>query len=491
MTKTRKSMEPFLKDDVEFYDHQIDGVRQMIKMRNFLLADDMGLGKSLQALTVACADIKRGWAEKILVVCPINLKTNWADELEKFTRLNFVILGQAIHPKDPERLVSLSPKKRSEQLAEFAAMEGPRVLIANYEQAVKHVAEWNDISFDIVIFDEAHYLKNPKSQRTKACHKISFNRVFPLTGTPQLNQVDELWGILHLVDRGAYPSYYRFVNRYCVFGGYEGRQIIGVKNEKELTTNLQRVMIRRLKKDVLDLPEVQIITKRISLNDKQQKLYDQVADELLLDRHDLADPEEIENALTRLLRLKQICGSTFTFTGEDSSAKLDVAVEDAIEILSQGEKLVVFTQFRDVLELFCQRLDKAAPQFDIWELHGDVPAYNRQGVVNQWASSSTPGAIVCGLQVAGVGLNMTAASHALFLDKLWVPGLNQQAIDRLHRIGASETKPVQIIEYLMRGTVETRVEAVLKTKNKLFNTIVNEPDFKRNLLRMIRAKEDE
>jgi len=490
-SKARKSLEPFVKDEIEYYDHQIDGIRQMIKMRNFLLADDMGLGKSLQALTVACADIKRGWAEKILVVCPINLKTNWSEEIEKFTRLPYMILGQAVHPKDPERLVSLSPKKREEQLAEFANWTGPKVLIANYEQASKHLVEWNKIAFDIVIFDEAHYLKNPKAARTKACHKISYNRVFPLTGTPQLNQVDELWGILHLIDRGAYPNYWKFVNRYCVFGGYEGKKIVGVKNEKELTRNLQAIMIRRLKKDVLDLPEVQIIQKKISLNDKQQKLYDQVADELQLDRYDLADPEEIENALTKLLRLKQICGSTFTFTQEDSSAKLDVAVEDAVEILRSGEKLVVFTQFRDILELFCRRLDAAAPQFDIWELHGDVPTYNRQKVVREWGNHKKPAAIVCGLQVAGIGLNMTAASHGQFLDKLWVPGLNQQAIDRLHRIGASETQPIQIIEYLMKGTVETRVEAVLKTKNKLFNTIVNEPDFKRSLLAMIRKRGDD
>lgn len=490
-SKPRKSLEPFLKDSVEFYDHQVTGIRQMIKMRNFLLADDMGLGKSLQAITVATADIKREWASKILVVCPINLKTNWSDELVKFTRLKWMILGQAFHPKDPDRLVSLPPKKREEQLKEFESWEGPKVLIANYEQANKHVADWNRIGFDIVIFDEAHYLKNPKSQRTKACHKISFNRVFALTGTPMLNQVDELWGILHLIDRGAFPNYYRFVNRYCVFGGYEGRQIVGVKNERELTKNLNAVMIRRLKKDVLDLPDVQIIQKKISLNDKQQKLYDKVDDELLLDRYDVDDPEEIDNALTRLLRLKQICGSTFTFTGEDHSAKLDVAIEDAIEILHQGEKLVVFTQFRDILELFCRRLDAAAPQFDIWELHGGVKSYDRQGVVKEWSSSSEPGVIVCGLQVAGIGLNMTAARHGQFLDKLWVPGLNQQAIDRMHRIGASETQPVQIIEYLMRGTVETRVEAILKNKSKLFGTVVNEPDFKRKLLAAMRAKEDQ
>lgn len=490
----RKSMEPFLRDDVEFYRHQIDGIRSMMKMRNFLLADDMGLGKSLQAITVCIGDIYRTtngkrWAEKILIVCPITLKGNWSDELDKFTRVPHVILGQSIDPKNPDRLRDLGPAKRDEQLRDFARMEGPRFLIANYEQVNKHLKELNAIGFDIVIFDEAHYLKNPKAQRTKACHRLRATRYFMLTGTPMLNQVNELWGVLHLIDPAGYPRYYSFVNRYCVFGGYQDKQIIGVKNEKELQERLNRVMIRRLKKDVLtSLPDVQTIVKKLDLTAEQRKLYDKAESELQIPIVDQADPSEIENALTKLLRLKQICGTTLPFTGKDESAKLDVAVEDAIELSKNGHKIVVFTQFRDVLECFATRLDKALPEVPIWELHGDIKKHERQGVVKEWSNTDGAGVIVCMLQIAGIGLNMTAAQHAQFLDKLWVPGLNQQAIDRLHRIGQSETQPVQILEYHMRGTVETRVEAVLRQKSKLFGTVVNDADFKHKLLQALRDK---
>ena len=484
----RKSMEPWLKDEIQFYEHQIKGVRQMMRMRNFLLADDMGLGKSLQAITVSVGDVLRGWAEKIIIVAPVSLKGNWADEFEKFTGIPHMIFGQSIDPRRPERLKSLSPKKRVEQLEEFAAMSGPRALITNYEQILKHVTELNRIGFDIAIFDEAHYLKNPQAKRTQACHKLRANRYFMLTGTPMLNKVDELWGILHLVDPVAYPRYYTFRNRYCVFGGFQDKQIIGVKNEKELQQRLNEVMIRRLKSDVLDLPSVQTIVKKLDLSTKQQKLYDEVESKLEIPIVGQADPSEIENALTKLLRLKQICGTTLAFTGEDDSAKLDQAVEDAMEIISNGHRLVVFTQFRDVQEAFCTRLDKAMPDVPIWELNGSVAQHDRQPIVREWGAHPKAGAIVCMLQVAGVGLNMTAARHGMFLDKLWVPGLNQQAVDRLHRIGQSETQPVQILEYHMKGTVETRVEQILKTKSKLFGTIVNDVDFKAQLLAALRDK---
>lgn len=480
-------MEPWIKDEVQFYEHQITGIRQMMQMRNFLLADDMGLGKSLQSIVVAAGDVIRGWAEKIIVIAPITLKGNWSDEFDKFTGIPHMILGQAIDPKNPDRMKSLTPAKRVQQIEEFGAMTGPRVLITNYEQIVKHIVDINKIGFDIAIFDEAHYLKNPKAQRTKACHKIRANRYFMLTGTPMLNQVNELWGILHLIDPVGYPRYYSFQNRYCVYGGWQDKQIIGVKNEQELQQRLNSVMIRRLKKDVLDLPDVQYIIKKLDLSPAQQKLYDKVESEMEIPIVGQADPSEIENALTKLLRLKQICGTTLGFTGTDDSAKLDQAIEDALEITKQN-KLVVFTQFRDVQEAFINRLDSIAPSIKIWELNGDVAQHLRQPLVREWSEDPTPGVIVCMLQVAGVGLNMTAARHGMFLDKLWVPGLNQQAVDRLHRIGQSETQPVQILEYHMKGTVETRVEYILKTKSKLFGTIVNDVDFKKKLLEALRAK---
>lgn len=492
----RGSLEPYLFDTVEYYPHQIDGVRQLARMKNFILGDDMGLGKSLQALTVSVVDIVRGWCDKILIVAPVSLKGNWADELEKFTRLEYLILGQQ-EVKDRKghvKLKKLGPADRVKQLQAFANLPGPKVLIVNYEQVKPHLADLNALRFDITIFDEAHYMKNYKSQRTKACLQLNSTRSFMLTGTPMLNRVDELWPLLHKVDPGKYPKYWPFRTRYCIEGGYKGKQIVGVKNEKELTEKLQSVMVRRLKKDVLDLPDVLVNQRRVDLSEEQRKIYDGLVDDMRVEMN--GEVQDVENALTKFLRLKQICGTTKNFTGKDVSSKLDLAIEDALEVLDTpaGEKprkLVVFTQFRDVLEQFCTRMDEANPLIDIWELHGDVDTTIRPAVVKSWASNDKPSVIVCMLQVAGVGLNMTAARHGFFLDKLFVPGLNQQAIDRMHRIGADRTQAVQINEYICRNTIESRVEQILAGKKKIFNSIVEESDFKRRLMQALMEAENE
>lgn len=489
----RKSLEPWLYDTIEYYPYQVEGVRKLARMQNFLLADDMGLGKSLQTLTVAAIDVKRGWAEKILVVAPVSLKGNWADEIEKFTTFPYIVLGQEVIPGrggHADRIKKLSPLEREGQLRDFAKIKGPKILVTNYEQVIPHVEDLNRLDFDIIIYDEAHYMKNYKAQRTKACMKLNATRHFLLTGTPMLNHVNELWPLLHKISPDEYPRYWGFIQRYAVFGGYKNKQITGVKNEKELTERLQSVMLRRMKSDVLDLPEVQYIQRKVDLAPEQRKIYDELIENLTVEMAGHEETQEIENALTKFLRLKQICGTTLPFNGKDISSKLDLVIEDSIEILEPrpeepARKLVVFSQFRDVIECYCNRLDKAAPWVDIWEIHGDVKTHLRQGIVKEWSQHSGPGVIVCNPSVAGVGLNMTAARHGFFIDKLFVPGLNQQAVDRMHRIGADTTQNIQITEYICRSTIENRVEQILRTKKKLFGSIVDESDFKRKLIQAL------
>ena len=474
-TVSRKSLEPYIFDSVEYYPHQVDGIRELAKRKSFLLADDMGLGKSLQALTVFAIDVKRGWAKTCIVVCPVTLKGNWADEIEKFTGFSYEVLEG-------------TPAQRRDIIKDFETWDEAKILVVNYEQVIAHLDEFDKMRFDVAVFDEAHYLKNPKAKRTQASLSLYSRRSFLLTGTPMLNHVNELWALLNRIDPAAWPKYWGFLNRYAVFGGYKDKQIVGVKNEKELTERLQGVMLRRLKKNVLDLPEVQIIERRVDLTKKQRELYDEVLNEMRLYRVDADDPDDIENALTKFLRLKQICGTTLPFTGTDESSKLDLAIEDDMELLQNGNRLVVFTQFRDVQECYIKRMTPfGAP---VYELNGDTKKADRQPLVKEWGITKEPGIIVCMLQIAGLGLNMTAARHASFLDKLFVPGLNQQAIDRLHRIGQSETQPVQIREYICRNTIENRVNQILRTKSKLFGEIVEtDPDWKRKLYRAIMEEE--
>lgn len=472
-----------IRDEIEFYPHQIQGIRELAKRNSFLLADDMGLGKSLQALTVAAIDFEKEWAKRVLICCPATLKGNWADEIEKFTFFSYAILDG-------------TPKQRSAQIAGFLQF-GTEILIVNYEQVKSHLAELNAAKFDIAIFDEAHYIKSYKSQRTKAVIALQTGRSFLLTGSPMLNQVDELWPLLHKIDPGAYPIYWKFVNRYAVFGGFKDKQIVGVKNRQELISKLDDVMVRRLKKDVLNLPDKQIIQIPVDLHPVQRTLYDQAHEEMRIDHPSMATPVEIENHLVKILRLKQICGSSAAIKGfPDDSYKLDAVIEKIKEITeakgdTPGEPVVVFTQFRKVQALIALRCQSLHPNpIKTYILNGDVPTSERQGVVKAWQSDE-PSALVCMLQVAGVGLNLTAASRCIFVDKLFVPKLNEQAQDRLHRIGASTTQPIQIIEMIARKTIEQRIEQILRKKTKLFNDLVETSDWKRAVFEALTEEEEE
>lgn len=474
-TLSRGSLEPYLYDSVEYYPHQIEGIRQLARRTSFLLADDMGLGKSLQALTIFVIDVFMGLSKSAIVVCPATLKGNWADEIVKFTKVHFVVLEG-------------TPKQRDRLLLDFASYDGPKILVVNYEQLKPHLHVLNAMHFDVGIFDEAHYMKNHTSARTKACHALNNRRSFLLTGTPMLNHVDDLWALLHKIDPNRWPRYYSFVNRYAVMGGYKDKQIIGVKNEKQLIESVHDIMLRRLKKDVLDLPEVQIIERRVDLLHAQQKLYDSIVKDMKYPALDGSE-EEIDNALTKFLRLKQICGTTFGFTEEDISGKLDLVIEDDTELLENGHKVIEFTQFRPVLECYVRRME--AKGYKVFQLHGDVKQSDRQPIVNEWTNYSGPAVLACMIQVAGIGLNMTASRHLGFVDELFVPGLNQQAIDRAHRIGASKTQPVQVRKYITRKTIENRVQQINRTKSKLFGEIIEtDPDWKRKVYAAIMEEEE-
>src|ERR1051325_2578831 len=148
-------MEPYLKDEVKFYPHQIDGIRKMMRMKSVLLADDMGLGKSLQALTVFAGDVFQGKGTTAIVICPVSLRANWGDEIEKFTRLPYMLLGEELNPSNG-RMRTLGPRDRTRQIVEFAMWNKPKILVLNYEQVVAHLDELNSLNAHMAIFDEAH-----------------------------------------------------------------------------------------------------------------------------------------------------------------------------------------------------------------------------------------------------------------------------------------------------------------------------------------------
>lgn len=486
--KGRKSLEPWLKDEVDFFPHQIAGVRFMLKRQNLIQGDDMGLGKSLQSLATFATDIKMGWDEgrgTMIVVAPVTLKQNWANEIEKFTRFPYVMLGEEISPRTG-RPRKLSKDERDIQIINFAIGSEPRILLVNYEQVAPHLDMLNAVNAHMIVFDEAHMIGNEGANRTKACMMLKARRKIPMTGTPVARHVDNLWPLLRMCDPAGTPRFATFMNRHAVYGGYKNKSVIGVKNKEVLHGQLEHLMLRRLKADVLDLPDVHKIQVYVELSAKQRELYDEVQQEFELTAPaiDPDKPEKIGNYLLQGLRFKQICGSTMPFTGEDHSNKLTEVVSKALELIDNGHKVVIFTQFRAIADLARQRLEASRKTLPIWQLHGDVPKADRVPLIDEWGAQKAPGVLIAGLQVAAVGLNFTKARYAIFIDKLYSPAQNQQAIDRLHRIGASKTQPVTIIEFITRGTVEERVEEICQMKIGIHNELIEDVEVNEEIQRL-------
>lgn len=466
-------------DDVEFYQHQVDGIRQMANMSSVILADDMGLGKSLQALTTAAIDFQRGWASHILIVCPTYLKDNWAEEIMLHTSFTFMVYKG-------------NPKERTELRKTF----NHDILICGYESLrddliVEQYARdgLKFMPWDILIVDEAHMVKERTSKRTKAVHDLPIKRVFLLTGSPVLNRPNELWSLLHRCDPTQFRSYWPFVQRYCVFGGFKSKQIVGTKNKIELRAKLSTFLIRRLKEDCLDLPGKSVIPIFISMGDYERKIYNDADADLKIVRPDGLSPMEIENELTKMLRLKQIAATPFCVGLEDKSVKLDKCME-MLEDFCLGENpepVVVFTQFRGVMDAMRLRCDAAG--IPLWQIHGDIKNDRRIPMTREWAESSQPGVLMVMLQMA-TGMNLTAASKEIFIDKLYVPKLNEQAEDRCYRIG--QTKKVMVYCLISKGTVEERIERILKSKRHMFKTLIEDVSaWKELLLKEMREEADD
>lgn len=487
--KPAKSLEPYIRDGIVYYPHQLDGIRKMAKMKSLILGDDMGLGKTLQSLTVFGIDLKMGKAETCIIICPATVKANWANEIEKFTRIPYTILGEEKVNGKFRKITDSA--ERTFQLSGFFLDKGPRILITNYEQFTNE--DYSRIllarKFDVAIMDEVHRMKDPEAKRTKAVMSVKSNRSFLLTGTPLLNRVQELWTLFNRIDPDKYPDPYRFANRYVVYGTGKFKKIVGTKNEAELRNRLGEVMIRRLKQHVLGTEKPTIVPVYVGLSDAQQELYTQAEDDFMLTDPVTGEFIDVDGDLAKFHRLVQICGTPRAVGPNfpDESLKLDKCIEMLDELaVENGEKVVVFTRLKPVLECLLGRAKKAFPNIPIYGISGDVPIPNRVPMIEEWGKVEGPAIIFAMIQVAGVGLNMTAASNVIFVDKLTVPGLNRQAIDRVDRIG--QTKPVVVYELLVRGSVEHRIEEILADKGALFDSIVEGSMAVNNLIHMLKEK---
>ncbi len=432
--------------------YQKTGVAFLMHTGNALLCDDLGLGKSVQAI-IAAESTPR--TKAILVVCPNSLKLQWRDEIRKWSG------------RDVDLPVTvIEAKKRWQQTIEYADTGG--WIIVNYQ--LFRMDPWfvNAYLWDWVILDEAHAIKNRKTKTFLAAKKLNFRRIALLTGTPMGNHPGEIWSLLNLVRPKEYPSYWRFFEMYVDYAEdfFGHREITGAKNVHLLRRDLATRMLQRKKEEVAkDLPEKTNQTIYVEMPTVQERMYLQMLHEMIAL---LESGEELTAffVIAQLTRLRQIVATTATIDKPDFSGKLDAA-EEIIE--NTDQKIVVFCVYRATVTSLCDRLDRTG--IKNVRILGGMTIENREEAKKS-LNNGDARVLVCTIRSGGVGLNLQGASIGIFISKEWNPMEQRQAEGRLDRIG--QTRNVHIISLLCAGTIDERVEGLLAKKQKMTDDVLKE-----------------
>jgi SNF2 family DNA or RNA helicase len=412
---------------------QLDGMAFLMPRHAAVLADEMGLGKSMQAISAIRLLVRAGEVRRVLVVCPKGLVSNWTRELADWA---------------PELLVAVvegDPQRRGWQWA----LDDVPVKVANYEVVVRDrelVAQLG-VAFDLVVLDEAQRIKNRSSHTSHAVRAIDRRRSWALTGTPVENTAEDLVGIFEFVAPG---------------------QVSDRMSPRALGSAAADHVLRRTKDRVLkDMPPRLNRDERIELAPEQRETYRRAEEEGVLRLSDMGREATIRHVFELVLRLKQICNFD-TATGE--SAKLDRLEAELEEIHASGRKSLVFSQWVETLGRLRGRLSRFGPL----EYHGGMPTAARDAAIERFRNDPRHSVLLLSYGAGAVGLNLQFAQYVFLFDRWWNPAVEDQAINRAHRIGAAGA--VTVTRFLSVDTIEERIDEVLQRKRDLSDTILSQAE---------------
>jgi len=396
-----------------------------------LLADDMGLGKTLQALC--------GLRGKTLVITPTSVLHNWVDEIARFRPG----LSHNVYHGPGRRLNG----KRDVTLTTYAILRIDADKLA-------------DEYWDTLILDEAQAIKNPDSKVTRAAYRLRGDFRMTLSGTPVENRLDELWSQFHFINRGLLGARRDFEERYAKPIGAGD-----VETAARLRDRIRPFVLRRLKSEVApELPPRTDVVLHTTLTESERNTYDAIrAASLENVVSQLSAGANVMQALEVLLRLRQAACHTALVPGQtaDSSSKIELLLEFLDEVLAEGHKALVFSQWTSLLDLVQPHLDGV----DISYTRLDGATRDRASVVGNFQDPEGPPVLLASLKAGGLGINLTAADHVFILDPWWNPAAEDQAADRAHRIG--QNRPVMVYRLVAEDTVEERILELQDKKRAL------------------------
>jgi SNF2 family DNA or RNA helicase len=424
-----------------------------------ILADDMGLGKTAQTLSLLLTERGGGPALPTLLLCPMSLVSNWQKEASRFAPALTVYVHHG------------GTRKRAEEFR--AAVEVADLVITTYGTALRDLAVLRDATWGRVVCDEAQAIKNSGTRQAQAVRAIPARTRLALTGTPVENHLAELWSIMDFCNPGLLGPAKRFRRRF--------QEPIELRQDADATAALKRAtgpfVLRRLKTDkaiISDLPEKNEMKMWCPLTTEQATLYQAVVEDMMAA---IADSEGIQrrgNVLSAMTKLKQVCNHPAHLLKDGSrlpgrSGKLARLEELADEIVEDGDKALIFTQFAEFGAMLQPYLAAQLDRPVLW-LHGGLPKARRDELVERFQNDTEPMLFLLSLKAAGTGLNLTAANHVIHVDRWWNPAVEDQATDRAFRIGQS--RDVQVRKFICTGTLEEKIDAMIERKKSLASSVV-------------------
>jgi SWI/SNF-related matrix-associated actin-dependent regulator 1 of chromatin subfamily A len=424
-------------------EHQKEAVEKLAGSRRFILADDMGLGKTTATIIAA---LETG-SKKILIICPASLKINWQREIENYS----------------DRPVYIAEGKKFSTESDFVIVNYD--ILKNFHDTgpkKKNGSILNQSNFDLVILDEAHMISNPQAQRTKIINHFvkDIKRVWLLTGTPMTSRPMNYYNLLNIIESPVAQNWMAYAIRYCQ--GYQfmaGRRkvwnVTGASNLEELRDRTSKQILRRLKEDVLDLPDKIISPVYLRLKSKEYE-------ELMGEYYDWFDNKKDESSsltvqFSKLMKVRKVI----------ANEKTKQTIEFAENIVEQGKKVIIFTNFTDTLQTIYQHFGKQAVYLD-----GSCSKPHRQNAVDEFQENDKIKVFVGNLKAAGVGLTLTAAEVVIMNDLSFVPAEHAQAEDRAYRYGQKSN--VLVYYPLYENTIEGTVYDILNRKKEIIRTVMGD-----------------
>ncbi len=443
---------------VPLYDYQMRGALFLACRGRCILGDDMGLGKTVQTLAAVELLARERNLQKALVVAPASVKYQWETEIRKFTTR-------------PVQVIEGGKETRQEQYDEPTFFR-----LVNYEQVVRDREAINAWKPDLVILDEAQRIKNWESKTSREVKKLRSRYAMVLTGTPLENKLEELYSIVQFVDERRFGPAFQFLQEHRVLD--EAGQLKGYRNLDAIRDKLAPIFLRRTRGEVLtQLPARTDSIIFVELADEQRRHYEEQRGALarLLQKNYLTDLDR-KRVLACLANLRMICDSLFLFDKETRvSPKLDEFVELVPEILADSapvapgglelpHKAVVFSQWETMVLEAAKVLDSLGIGYAI--LHGGLTGKERKEALKRFASDPTC-RVFLSTDAGGTGLNLQNADTVVNLELPWNPAVLEQRIARVHRMG--QERPVRVVNFIARGTIEERVQRTLIAKQGFFN----------------------